>query len=30
MNCFNLDELRKTETFAILSNSSFLERLPRM
>ncbi len=30
MNCFNLDELRKTETFAILSNSSFLERLPKM
>jgi IMP dehydrogenase len=30
MNCFNLDELRKTDSFAILSNSSFLERLPRM
>lgn len=30
MNCFNLDELRKTDTFAILSNSSYLERLPRM
>lgn len=30
MNCFNLDELRKTETFAVLSNSSFLERLPRI
>ena len=30
MNCFNLDELRKIETFAILSNSSYLERLPRM
>ncbi|HCY76365.1 MAG TPA: guanosine monophosphate reductase [Ignavibacteriales bacterium] len=30
MNCLNLDELRKTETFAILSNSSYLERLPRM
>lgn len=30
MNCFNLDELRKTNTFAILSNSSFLERLPRI
>ena len=30
MNCFNLDELRKTETFAILSNSSYLERLPKM
>lgn len=30
MNCFSLDELRKTETFAILSNSSYLERLPRI
>ena len=30
MNCFSLDELRKTETFAILSNSSYLERLPKM
>jgi IMP dehydrogenase len=30
MNCFTLDELRKTETFAILSNSSYLERLPRI
>jgi IMP dehydrogenase len=30
MNCFNLDELRKTDTFAILSNSSYLERLPKM
>ena len=30
MNCFNLDDLRKIETFAILSNSSYLERLPRM
>jgi IMP dehydrogenase len=30
MNCFNLDELRKIETFAVLSNSSYLERLPRM
>ena len=30
MNCFNLEELRKTETFAVLSNSSYLERLPRM
>ncbi|PJB01095.1 MAG: hypothetical protein CO127_05575 [Ignavibacteria bacterium CG_4_9_14_3_um_filter_36_18] len=30
MNCFNLDELRNTETFAILSNSSYLERLPKM
>ncbi|MBK7630581.1 MAG: guanosine monophosphate reductase [Ignavibacteriales bacterium] len=30
MNCFNLEELRKTEAFAILSNSSYLERLPRI
>lgn len=30
MNCFSLEELRKTETFAILSNSSYLERLPKM
>ncbi|MCZ7608764.1 MAG: guanosine monophosphate reductase [Ignavibacterium sp.] len=30
MNCLNLSELRKTETFAVLSNSSFLERLPRI
>lgn len=30
MNCFNLEELRKTETFAVLSNSSFLERLPKI
>jgi IMP dehydrogenase len=30
MNCLNLEQLRKTETFAILSNSSYLERLPRM
>lgn len=30
MNCFTLEELRKTETFAILSNSSYLERLPKM
>lgn len=29
MNCKSIDELRKTETFAILSNSSFLERLPK-
>jgi len=29
MNCMSLDELRKTETFAVLSNSSYLERLPR-
>ena len=30
MNCLNIDELRKTEAFALLSNSSYLERLPRM
>ncbi len=30
MNCLNLEELRKTETFAVLSNSSYLERLPKM
>lgn len=30
MNCFSLEELRSIETYAILSNSSFLERLPKM
>lgn len=30
MNCLNIEELKKTETFAILSSSSYLERLPRM
>ncbi|HKB86792.1 MAG TPA: guanosine monophosphate reductase [Ignavibacteriaceae bacterium] len=30
MDCLNLDELRKIETFAILSNSSYLERLPKI
>lgn len=30
MNCLTLDELRKTETFAMLSNSSYLERLPKI
>jgi len=30
MNCLTLEELRKTETFAVLSNSSYLERLPRI
>jgi len=30
MNCFTLDELRKIDTFAVLSNSSYLERLPKM
>jgi IMP dehydrogenase len=29
MNCFTIDELRKTESFAVLSNSSYLERLPK-
>ncbi|MCX7611628.1 MAG: guanosine monophosphate reductase [Ignavibacterium sp.] len=29
MNCFTLNELRKVETFAVLSNSSYLERLPK-
>jgi IMP dehydrogenase len=29
MNCVSLEELRKTETFTVLSNSSYLERLPR-
>ncbi len=30
MNCFSLPELRKVNTFAILSNSSYLERLPKI
>jgi len=30
MDCFNLDELRGVDTFAVLSNSSYLERLPRI
>jgi IMP dehydrogenase len=30
MNCFALDELREIDTFAVLSNSSYLERLPKM
>ncbi len=30
MNCFNMSELGKVNTFAILSNSSYLERLPKM
>jgi len=29
MNCRTIDDLRKIETFAILSNSSYLERLPK-
>ncbi|MGQ9798446.1 MAG: guanosine monophosphate reductase [Ignavibacterium sp.] len=30
MNCFNLTELRNVDTFAVLSNSSYLERLPKI
>ena len=30
MNCKNLIEFQKTETFAVLSNSSYLERLPKI
>jgi IMP dehydrogenase len=29
MNCLSLEELRKKDTFAILSNYSYLERLPK-
>lgn len=29
MNCFNISELRSTDSFAILSQSSYLERLPK-
>ncbi len=29
MNCLNLEELRSRDTFAILSNYSYLERLPK-
>ncbi|MCF8242649.1 MAG: guanosine monophosphate reductase [Melioribacteraceae bacterium] len=29
MNCFTLEELRTKDAFAILSNSSYLERLPK-
>jgi len=29
MNCMNLDELRFTDTFTVLSNYSYLERLPK-
>ena len=29
MNCFNLNELREKDTFTILSDSSFIERLPK-
>lgn len=30
MNCFNIAELRNADTFAVLSNSSYLERLPKI
>ncbi len=30
MNCFNINELRKVDTFSVLSNSSYLERLPKI
>jgi IMP dehydrogenase len=30
MNCKNLAEFQKTNTFAVLSNSSYLERLPQI
>jgi IMP dehydrogenase/GMP reductase len=30
MDCLTIEELRRIETFAILSNSSYLERLPKM
>ncbi|WP_337864475.1 guanosine monophosphate reductase [Ignavibacterium sp.] len=30
MNCFNINELRNSDTFAVLSNSSYLERLPKI
>lgn len=29
MNCDNLEKLRQTESFTVLSNSSYLERLPK-
>lgn len=30
MNCLTIDELRNTESFAVLSTSSYLERLPQI
>lgn len=30
MNCLSLEELRNADTFAVLSSSSFLERLPKI
>ena len=29
MNCYTLDEFKEINSFAVLSNSSFLERLPK-
>jgi IMP dehydrogenase len=29
MNCFTIEELRAAESFAVLSNSSYIERLPK-
>jgi hypothetical protein len=29
MNCKNLEELKGKDAFAILSNSSYIERLPK-
>ncbi|AFH49927.1 GMP reductase [Ignavibacterium album JCM 16511] len=30
MNCFDINELRNADTFAVLSNSSYIERLPKI
>jgi IMP dehydrogenase len=30
MNCMNINQLKKVDTFAVLSNSSYLERLPKI
>lgn len=30
LNCLNINELRKVESFSVLTNSSFLERLPKI
>ncbi len=30
MNCFSVHELKRADSFAVLSNSSYLERLPKM
>ena len=29
MNCFTIDEMKSVNTFAVMSHSSFLERLPK-